>query len=108
MEKLGMFNDHDRFFLHKGDHTKIFTHFKNFYVHKIQHAGSIKKMSRDFVSIDQRDMHKPHISEKTSQMADNKRRKQGKEGASLVEILLVPQRQKDPEWLESEKKKYDT
>lgn len=40
--------------------------------------------------MDQRDSHKPIISEKTSHLADNKRKKMVKEGASLVEILLVP------------------
>jgi hypothetical protein len=41
--------------------------------------------------VDERDVHKPTISQKSSEMAAKKRQKMlGKEKASLVEILLHP------------------
>lgn len=95
-----------RFNLKKGAHSRIFTHFKNFYIHRVQHVGKIKKFSKDFVQMDARDSHKPITSEKNNQLAENKRRKitGGRENVSLVEILLHPIEQRSAEWVENQKK----
>jgi hypothetical protein len=53
-------------------------------------VGLTKKVSRDFVAVNERDSHKPQISGKTSTLAGNKRNRMAGQGASLVEILLVP------------------
>jgi hypothetical protein len=36
---LGYFDEKNVFSLKKGDHSKIFTHFKPFYVHRVQFVG---------------------------------------------------------------------
>ena len=36
--KIGGF-ENDKFMLRKGDHSKIFTHFKCLYVHRVQFVG---------------------------------------------------------------------
>lgn len=41
VSKLGFYEGEDGIFhLRKGDHKKLFTHFKNFYVHRVQYIGS--------------------------------------------------------------------
>lgn len=49
MDKLGCFNQEGKFFLKSGSHRKIFTHFKNLYIHRVQHQGTMKKYSKNFV-----------------------------------------------------------
>jgi len=46
--KLGFFES-DRFYLRKDSHKKIFTHFKSFYVHRVQYVGLNKKISKQYV-----------------------------------------------------------
>lgn len=43
--KLGFFEE-DRFYLRKNGHSAVFAHFKNFYVHRIQYMGQIKKLTK--------------------------------------------------------------
>lgn len=38
-DKMGFFDGKNRFMLYKGDHQRIFTYFKNFYVHRVQAMG---------------------------------------------------------------------
>jgi hypothetical protein len=65
-------------------------------------VGQIKKFSKDFVNPDLRDSHQPQVSDKNSKLAQKKRDKltQGREGVSLVEILLHPIEQRSAEWVE--------
>lgn len=42
ISRLGFYRD-DRFYLKQGGHSKVFTHFKNFYVHRVQHVGLNKQ-----------------------------------------------------------------
>jgi hypothetical protein len=106
VEQLGQFDDNLRFNLRKGSHQRVFTHFKNFYIHRVHHVGKIKKFSKDFVQLENRDSHKPLTSEKNNQLAENKRRKitGGREGVSHVEILLHPIEQRSAEWVENQRK----
>jgi hypothetical protein len=66
-------------------------------------VGQQKKFSKDFVQYDERDSHMPTISEKNTQLANNKRKKLigDREGVSFVEILLQPTHQRDPNWSEN-------
>ena len=43
LEKLGHFNDDLIFKFRKGEHIKVFTYFKNFYVHRMGFVGQQKK-----------------------------------------------------------------
>lgn len=74
--------------LHKGDHKRLFTHFKGFYVHRMQYVGlnpeykvSLFDTYDPMVDIKQ----KPDISEKTTKLADKKRREMlgGKDTATV-------------------------
>ena len=67
---LGTF-ENGRFFLKKGDHSKLFTHFKCFYVHRVQFVGGCDPEHRPKSLFDSYDpefeiKEKPQISEKTS------------------------------------------
>ena len=75
LEKVGYYEEDGKLLLKSGEHKKIFTHFKNLYINRVQHVGSQKKFSRDFVDIHARDTHKPIISEKTAKLAMKKRQK---------------------------------
>lgn len=96
--KLGFFSE-ERFFLKRGLHNALFTHFKNFYVHRMQFVGGVQKRENPkpkaaAVSAGEASMTtKPYISNKSAQLAENKRRKMLGErahNANLVEILLIP------------------
>lgn len=67
------------FMLKKGDHSKIFTHFKTFYVHRVQFIG-LDESQKDslFDSYDPLSdiQPKPTIREKTNKYAKKKRSKQ--------------------------------
>ena len=75
IDKLSTFDDDMNMFVKKGSHGKLFTHFKCFYVHRVQGQGQMKKPSRGFVDPDTRDSHKPLISNKNNQLAQKKREK---------------------------------
>lgn len=45
---MGFFDENMLFKLRKGDHKRLFTYFKNFYINRVQHVGSVKKFSKDF------------------------------------------------------------
>ena len=83
--------------IRKGDHKKIFYHFKPFYVHRVQFIGlnkDYKKSVFDSYEPGSEIKQKPDISEKTTMLADKKRKKLlgGKDTAqvSKVEIFLLP------------------
>ena len=40
--KLGFYHEND-FYLRRGVHSILFTHFKNFYVHRVQFVGGVQK-----------------------------------------------------------------
>lgn len=40
MEKLGLFDELKKFHLKTGGHSRVFAHFKNLYVNKVQFVGS--------------------------------------------------------------------
>lgn len=90
MEKLGFFDDNLVFYLGKGGHQKVFTYFKNFYIHRVQFIGLHKKFSKGFVDTEARDSHKPVVSEKNCKLAENRRKKLtgGRDNVTFVEILL--------------------
>lgn len=48
VSKLGLF-ENDVFYLKRGDHKKVFTYFKAFFVHRVQYVGTQKKMSKNYV-----------------------------------------------------------
>jgi hypothetical protein len=77
VSNLGFFEG-NRFFLHKGDHKKLFTYFKVFYVHRVQFIGLDEHHRRslfDSYHPNSELKSKPEISEKTSKLADKKRTK---------------------------------
>ena len=87
----------NKFFLRCGDHGKLFTHFKAFYVHRVQFTGLNDEYRKSlFDSYQPRSEYKdrPEISEKTSLLADKKRKKLlGDKDPTLVskvEIFLIP------------------
>ena len=92
--------------LHRGDHKRLFTHFKAFYVHRVQfigldqsHRGSL------FDSYDPNSgiQDKPHISDKTSELALKKRTKLlGGADVKQVDIFLMPK--VNPAKIEAKKK----
>lgn len=103
--KCGIF-ENGRFYLRKGDHQRIFTHFKNLYIHRVQYSGNLKKVKTDVQNSYANQMQsKPQISMKTTKMAENARKKMmgDKKNVNLVEILLHPSKGKD-EWIETQKK----
>ena len=71
VSNFGFYDDDMKFFIRKGEHSRIFSHFKSLYINRMQHLGHVKKYSRNF---DQSQLEgspnsKPMISEKSSQMA---------------------------------------
>lgn len=105
LSKIGFFNDQGNFYLRRGDHSKIFTYFKNFYIHRMQFVGSQKK-SQLAPSGEGRGSYQPKISEKTAKYAQQKRQKMMAEkggNVTLVEILLHPA-SKGKEWQEQQQK----
>jgi hypothetical protein len=66
LSKLGFFDEEGRFFLRKGDHGKLFTYFKNFYIHRVGYVGGQKKAS---ITTEGRDSFAPKISDKTAKLA---------------------------------------
>lgn len=109
VKKLGFFDSEGQFWIRKGEQSKLFTHFKNFYVHRIGHVGQMKKYSRDFQPMDERDPHKPTISQKSHALAEKKRKEKhgDKQNVNIVDILLTPIQQTDPDWIESQRKQLD-
>jgi hypothetical protein len=88
---VGQYDEDGKLLLKKGEHKKIFTHFKNLYINRVQHVGSLKKVSKDFVDVAHRDPHKPTLSEKTNKLAMKKRQKMyGNNNVTIVEVLLHP------------------
>ena len=69
LDNVGQYDDEGKLFLKRGEHKKIFTHFKNLYINRVQHIGAQKKHSPAFVDTTSRDSHKPQISEKTQALA---------------------------------------
>lgn len=63
----------------------------------------IKKYKKGTVNVDERDAHKPTISEKTARLAENARKKLvgDKKNVTLVEILLHPKN--TGEWVETQR-----
>ena len=66
LTKLGFFDEEGKFFLKKGDHKKLFTYFKNFYIHRVQHVGAAKKAP---ITTEGRDSYQPKVSGKTAKLA---------------------------------------
>lgn len=78
-----------KLYLESTEHARFFAHFKSLYINRVQHVGSQKKYSKDYVDIASRDAHKPNISEKSQQLAMKKRQKMlGNKNVTLVEVLL--------------------
>lgn len=100
---MGVFGEQNGLFLiRKGDHNKIFCHFKPFYVHRVQFIGlnhDYKKSLFDSYEPGSEIKEKPDISDKTTMLADKKRKKMlgGKETTqvSKVEIFLLPKVNED-------------
>lgn len=46
VDKCGFFDEDIVFYLRKGDHQRLFTYFKNFYIHRIQNIGNIKRSNK--------------------------------------------------------------
>lgn len=64
--------------LNKGDHKRIFAHFKDFYVHRMQYVGldtEYRQSKFDSYKPYEEVKEKPEISDKTSRLADKKRTK---------------------------------
>jgi hypothetical protein len=78
--KLGFFLN-GKFMLNKGDHKKLFTYFKDFYVHRVQFIGGCDPEHKPAKSVfDSYEplkevKEKPEISKKTSELAQKKRTK---------------------------------
>lgn len=97
VDNSAQFDEDGNMYLKKGGHQKIFTHFKNLYINRVQHVGSQKKYSHGYVDNSARDTHKPKISEKTAKLAAQKRAKvHGKQNISIVELLLTPAQNQEP------------
>lgn len=93
---IGLFKG-SKFYLRKGDHKKVFTHFKAFYVHRVQFVGLDQEYRQSlFDSYDPQSeiKKKPEISEKTAKLAEAKRMKlfgaANLASVSKVEIFLQP------------------
>lgn len=98
-----------KFYLNKGDHKKLFTYFKSFYVHRVQFIGKGQEyMASKFDSYEplRHVQQKPQISEKTTMLAERKRQKLlgGKDSSEVkqVDIFLLPK--VDPAKIEAKKK----
>lgn len=65
VSKYGFFEE-DTFYIRKGTGKKIFTHFKNFYVHRMHFVGLQKKQPSHQAGPDAFCQPKPQISNKTS------------------------------------------
>ena len=93
VSKWGFFEE-DTFYIRRGDGKKIFTHFKNFYVHRMHYVGleKIKKAPTHPAGPEAHLQTKPQISDKTSKLAENKRKKLlgDKPVTSQIEIFLLP------------------
>lgn len=83
--------------LRKGDHKKLFTHFKVFYVHRVRFVGLDEEHRRSLFNSYEPNSEvkeKPEISEKTSKLADKKRTKLlgGIDVSQVkqVDIFLIP------------------
>jgi hypothetical protein len=95
---LGAFPIYSKdFMLNKGDHKRIFTHFKDFYVHRVQYVGldeSYRKSLFDSYQPNSEVKDRPEISEKTAKLAEKKRQKLlGRADVSRVakvDIFLMP------------------
>jgi hypothetical protein len=94
---VGLFKEDDRFFLRKGDHSKLFTHFKYFYSLRLQFTGlnsEYKKSLFDSYKPNEDVKSKPEINEKNTDLAKKKRTKllkgQDPTLVSQVEIFLIP------------------
>ena len=90
VSKFGFFEE-NTFYIRKGDGKKIFTLFKNFYVHRMHHVGSTKRQTGQYGP----EIHllaKPQISNKSQKLAENHRRKVfgDKPITNSVEIFLQP------------------
>ncbi|TNV85929.1 hypothetical protein FGO68_gene4527 [Halteria grandinella] len=83
--------------LNKGDHKRIFAHFKDFYVHRMQYVGldtEYRQSKFDSYKPYEEVKEKPEISDKTSRLADKKRTKLlgGVDPSQVtkVDIFLIP------------------
>jgi len=97
ISRVGFFEG-ETFYLRRGDHKKLFAHFKNFYIHRVQFVGLHQKPKSDN-SPQNREV-KPVISSKSAKLAMEKRKKLlGKDGnVNCIEILLLPKG--NQEWIE--------
>ena len=105
-QHLGLFDGSQSFLLKKGDHKKIFAHFKTLYVHRVRFVGldeSHRGSLFDTYDPNSGIQDKPHISEKTAQLAQKKRQELlGGADVKQVDIFLMPK--VDPAKLEAKKK----
>jgi len=76
-------------------HQRMFIHFKNLYINRIQHYNAMKQLGQG--SSDdgspRPDDRKPYVSEKSKQYAANQRKKKlgdGGKKVNIVSILLHP------------------
>lgn len=96
MNKVAFFSPDGKIQLKKGDHKRIFTHFKDFYVNRVQYIGldtEYKQSAFDSYEPNKDVKAKPEISEKTAKLADKKRAKLlGKDVSQVtkVDIFLLP------------------
>ena len=73
---------------------KVFSHFKNFYINRVQSLGQTKRFSKFYEqNINQAGSppkeRKPYISEKSAQLAQNKRAKAVGENATFLDIITT-------------------
>jgi hypothetical protein len=83
-------NDDNILFIRKGDHKKLFTHFKLFYINRIDSVNQLKKTAAETSIVSTSVTQKPHISSKSSKLAEQKRQKMMGKNAKVMEILLQP------------------
>ena len=111
VSKLGFFEG-PKFLLKKGDHKKLFTHFKSFYVHRVQFVGldhDHRQSMFDTYDPASEIMAKPKISQKTTDLAVKKRGKLlgGIDATQVrqVDIFLIPKMDKGK--IEAKKKELE-
>lgn len=97
VRKIGAFSPVGFFSLNKGDHKRIFGHFKDFYVHRVQYIGldvAYRQSAFDTYEPNKEIKEKPEISEKTTKLAEKKRTKMlgGVDPSQVkkVDIFLIP------------------
>lgn len=84
MAKLGVIDESGEFLVSMGGQKKIFTHFKDLYVNRVQFEGIKKPVKQVEV-----DISGPKLSKKTAKLAQNHREKIAATSAMAIEDFLL-------------------